>query len=258
MQPMTSAGADAPTPEELAAHISVQFDRWGRRVVAPASCEITPGSDLARDGSRKLPGGRVLGKVVWRALATAGEHAAAAGHLLRAYDNAVFAKPNLTWARTTLVGAAKALYVLDPDDADERRVRALRLLRAESADVHRLIKVWQGEGALDQELSKAADELQQDSEAALVSMQQKPGSQISESALLEAVAHHLDGGPANPLARVQELWNTTSGIAHARTWAWDTGLEDSTGAEQVVRIWILPIDLMYSAWELWNQRRGKG
>lgn len=245
------------SPESLAPWIEAQFQAWAARITDPASTRIAPGSSLDLDQARDLPGGRNPVQVVWRAMATAGEHAAAAGQLIIASGGGIPTKPFLTLARTTMIGAAKVLYLLEPDDSEERRIRALRLLRTESKDVTRLIKVWENETTVpvDPELRLVADELQAESEAALVQMGEKAGSEMGDAALLMAVAPHLSDGPANPLARVMESWNLSSGNAHARSWAWDVGLEDDAPVNQFVRVWILPVDLMDHAWELWNLRR---
>lgn len=243
--------------EESAALIREAFDAWAARITEPRSFTILPGSVLAAQQSPDLPGGRMLPEMAWRAMANAGEHVAAANHVIA--TGSVLVKPFLTLARTTMIGAARTLYLLEPDEPDQRRIHALRLLRTESKDIHRLLGVWEDEVGrpADPDLRQFADDLKAETERALVEMGESPRSEMADAALLSHAAERLSHLPIDPLARVMELWNLSSGNAHARTWLWDMGLEDGKDyAGQFAWVWSLPMYLMDEAWELWNARRG--
>jgi len=248
-------------PDELARHIDEAAVAWDARVQDPASIWMRPGCDLLLHQDQQLPGGRTHAQIVWRAMAAAGEHSAS-GYFMRAGSEwGVRTKASLTLARTTMLGAAKALYLLEPDDAETRIIRALLLLRTEAQDVHRLVKNWEDAtppmvDTLTSALRQEADSLTAKTQEELVRLGRKPDSKISEIELLTAAAAHLEDRLNDPQTRIGELWNVGSGNAHARSWSWDTGLEDDVPANQVVRVWRIPLDLLDTAWDLWNVRRG--
>ncbi|GAA1739161.1 hypothetical protein GCM10009809_38240 [Isoptericola hypogeus] len=244
--------------EDSAALIREAFDAWAVRITDPERFgAVLPGSVLAAQQAPDLPGERDLPKMAWRSMANAGEHVAAANHVIA--TGSVLVKPFLTLARTTMIGAARTLYLLEPDEPDQRCIHALRLLRTESKDVDRLIGVWEAEVGrpANPDLRKLADDLRTETENALIQMGENPRSEMADAALLSHAAKRLSHLPGDPLARLMELWNFSSGNAHARTWTWDMGLERGKDyAGQFARVWSLPMYLMDEAWELWNERRG--
>lgn len=237
--------------------ITRSAEAWGARVQDPASIFLATGCDLERDLA--LPGGVGVDRLVWRALGTAGEHVGLLSHCVVTSDGGVFAKPYLSLARATMLGAARALYVLEPDASDDRRARGLQLLRAEANDVSQVVADWEaaarGEGP--SQARKEADRFKAECERELTSVGRKPGSVMSETALLGSVAPQLADGLRDPRNSILQLWRLSSGTAHARTWAWDMPLEDDDPLTQYVAIWSLPMGMMERAWELWNRRRGR-
>ena len=127
---------------------------WGARVQDPASIEVASGSDLEDD--KVLPGGLEVARLTWRALGTAGEHAGLLAHIVASSGGGVFAKPYLSLARTTMLGAARALYVLEPDAPADRRARALQLLRTEATDTHKVVGDWEASRATGDQRVQAA------------------------------------------------------------------------------------------------------
>lgn len=242
---------------EIGQWITRSAEAWGARVQDPASILLATGSDLERDPA--LPDGVGVDRLVWRALGTAGEHVGLLSHCVETSDGGVFAKPYLSLARATMLGAARALYVLEPDTSDGRRVRGLQLLRAEANDVSQVVADWEA-ATRGQDLSqarKAADQFKAECEHELTSVGRKPGSVMSETALLGAVAPQFADGLSDPKSSLLQLWRLSSATAHARIWAWDMPLEDDDPLTQYVAIWSLPMGMMERAWELWNRRRGR-
>lgn len=236
-----------------------RLGNWGRRVMAPSCAHVAPGSQL--DTPEIADTGHTPARVVWRAFGTAGEHAGAAHSAVELTGGGVRTKPFLTAARTVMLGAARALFVLEPDDPTEREVRALQLLRAEAHDLDRLIADWEtSTGSVDAGWAKArqdADDFRTACETQLLARGKRSGSKISETDLLTRVAPHLSGGTQHdPLIIVMNLWRLGSGTAHARSWAWDSGLEDEPFAVQMAAVWTVPMGLMEAAWILWCERRG--
>ena len=215
---------------------------WGARVQDPASSKVAPGSDIEDD--KVLPGGLEVARLTWRALGTAGEHAGLVAHIVASSSGGVFAKPYLSLARTTMLGAARALYVLEPDAPVDRRARALQLLRTEATDTHKVVGDWEASVATgDQGVRDAravVDQFRTDCERELVAAGKKAGSVMTETALLAAVAPHLSEGVLDPEASLMHLWRLSSATAHARTWSWSAPLEDEDPMMQYAHIWDCP------------------
>lgn len=230
---------------------------WGARVQDPRSVKIAANSALAHD--QALPGGVTHAHFAWRSLGTAGEHLGAGHYMTISSGGGVRTKPYLSLARATMLGAARALFLLEPISSLDRRRRALQLLRAEAMDLHRLVADWESVAGSTSVVAARTevDHFRQECERELVRSGLKPGSVMSETSLLLEVAHHLDDGVPDPTASVMDVWRLSSATAHARTWFWDSGLEDEDYLVQHVRIWSVPVGLMEAAWGLWNVRRAE-
>ncbi len=229
--------------------------RWGRRVQDERCAYYAPGSDL--DQQLFANSHHSTGLVAWRALGTAGEHAGLAFYVTQP-TGAVPTKPYLSLARATLLGAARALYVLEPDDAHEREVRTLRLLRTEAQDVLYVVEDAEtatGVTAETKEDRKAAEDLLAECEAALKARNEKSWK-IRETEMLKAVAPLMPPGSKDPLRSVMTVWRWGSGTAHARAWTWETDFEDEPSKVQFLVIWSNAMGLMEAAWDLWCKRRG--
>lgn len=251
---------DLALEDDLADAITSQLEIISELVGDPASLTIARGSDLNFPGQPRIGEDR-LPSLLWRGLATAGEHMAMVHAQHVAEQNAVRTKPYYTLARTVTLGAAKAIYVLEPDDREERRIRALRLLLKDDEDglaLARDIKREIGENA-DPDFVAGFEETERRIaalHAELVSQGAvKKDHYITETRLLQRCAHYLGATP-NPEASISNAWRVGSGFAHARSWAWDTGIEDEPAVVQFVVIWSTPVQLMNVAWRLWDKRRG--
>lgn len=212
----------------IAEWITQSAAEWGERVQVPQAANVDLASDLARDA--ELPAGLTPGHLAWRSMATAGKHLGALHHIVSTTDNGVRVKPYLSLARATMLGAARALHVLEPACADGRRKHALQLLRAESEDLDRLVGDWENSapGAEVAEMRRFADSFRADCERELIALGLKPRSMKAETQLLLDVAHHLQDGTPDPVASVMDVWRIASGTAHARTWPWDRGTRTRT------------------------------
>ena len=221
--------------------------------------QVGPGSDIGQ-APRLFDGGPTTGQVVWRALAAAGEHAAQASWIVDTAPQ-IRAKPHLSLARTCLLGAARALYVLEPDDLLDREVRTLELIREEAKNVIDVTTGLSADGTgpysgIDQEALDLAHDFERECEAALIVRGKKPGRVIKETMLLENVAHLTPPSKNDPRMTLLFLWRLSSGAAHARSWSWDLDLEDLPTETRFLITWSTPMALMDAAWELWCQRRG--
>lgn len=239
----------------IAEWITQSAAEWGERVQVPQAANVDLASDLARDA--ELPAGLTPGHLAWRSMATAGKHLGALHHIVSTTDNGVRVKPYLSLARATMLGAARALHVLEPACADGRRKHALQLLRAESEDLDRLVGDWENSapGAEVAEMRRFADSFRADCERELIALGLKPRSMKAETQLLLDVAHHLQDGTPDPVASVMDVWRIASGTAHARTWPSESGYEDHDPLHAYVRIWSVPLGLLEHARELWDARR---
>lgn len=244
------------TTNEFADWIAAAAEGWSDIVQDPQSVYIDPTSDLAGDAG--LPGGVAPAQLAWRAIGTAGEHVGAMHHILSTTNGGVMAKPYLSLARATMLGAARALYVLEADTPGNRRSRSLQLLRAEAEDLHRLVSDWERAATSTDvvEARREIDAFRAECERELLASGLKAGSVKTETTLLLDIAHHLDDTARDPVAAVMNVWRSGSGTAHGRSWMWDSGLEDQEPAEQLARIWYVPLSLQERAWELWNLRKG--
>jgi len=196
--------------------------------------------------------------VAWRAIASASEHAGFAEFARFASRGGVVARPNGSLARAALLGAAKAIYLLSPDDPGERVVRAARLANTEAADAERMIQNW---GAQDNPVGTLGNLVEQSQDLAteaariLMSAGVNGGSKINETELLKAAVAALPVAPFDSEVQALTLWNRLSGVAHSRAWTWSvpTGV---VPREDFVETWYLPVVLLAEAWRLWNLRRG--
>lgn len=244
----------------VAAWINSELATWAERVSDPESARIYPGSDLAQD--QLLPDGVPQGLLAWRALGTAGEHAGAAHFMVTKSDGGVFAKPFLTLSRTVMLGAARALYMLEPDNPARRHSRSLQLLRTEAQDTQNLVRNWEdpaedGGGELS-EIRQASDAFREECEQALQQAGLPARSEMKDGALLRTAAPHIADyvhPDIDALQVVWHFWNLSSATAHARAWAWSEGIEDRPAIVQFCNIWAGPLGLLDKAWDRWNARR---
>lgn len=230
--------------------------------------EITPqpSSDLevmARDLTRVGDKTEVV-RALWRPLATATEAGAAMGkffdHLGGMNQTGVAAL-----ARIVLLGAARTIYLLAPDEEPTRTLRFLEVANGECDDY---IKALHAEYELDPKLHPLAASLNDVSarktkiEDELAHRGYNRGRGVKEVVVLTTAAEHVkhlgvtDGKHQAPFPElVSLLWNDTSAVSHARGWHWD-GPRASSPADREVRLLVPSGSLLACAWELWQDRAG--
>ncbi|MBO1756871.1 hypothetical protein [Allobranchiibius sp. CTAmp26] len=111
------------------------FHQLGLDAFKEARSLVHPGSDLAVDvaalnGVTEID----LGKQAWYPLLTACEVAGNVPVLFGPHGTDVRPMPLAVLMRTVLIGAAKSIYVLAPDDSSERQLRLLRVADVDLTD----------------------------------------------------------------------------------------------------------------------------
>ncbi|MBD8021006.1 hypothetical protein [Brevibacterium gallinarum] len=233
----------------------------GRLVENPASVERDANSAIATHMRKFGESEQHLNPayLAWRSIASAGEHAGIAEHLRFVTGGGILDRPQASLARATLLGAARAIFVLQPDSARERISRAAKLANNEVKDARRMLDAWSDRtamvpGLLDS-LDKHTSELAESAGRILVREGLKERTSVNESDMFRVVAPQLPGDPDQSVTRVFELWNRASGVAHARSWTWNTpyGIDHQF---DFIDTWSVPVELLVEAWKLWNLRRG--
>lgn len=197
--------------------------------------------------------------LAWRSIASAGEHAGLAEHLRFVTGGGILDRPQASLARVTLLGAARAIFVLQPESARERISRAAKLANHEAKDARRMLDAWSDRSAMVPgllgELDKQTSKLAESAGRILVRDGFKEGTSVNDSEMLRVVSAQLPGDPDQSVTRVLELWNRASGVAHARSWTWNTpyGIDHQF---DFIDTWSVPVELLVEAWKLWNLRRG--
>lgn len=240
--------------------VLAELSDWSHRIQDRGSLRIARRSDL--DQPPVIPGPVHRTQVLaWRALATAGEMAGHAFATVTHTEGGVSTKPFLTTSRTALLSAARALYVLESDSPDERKFRTLQLLVKEFKDIKSVIDEWEkGGGTVTRSLARQRAQAIKNLDhcgKALASLGKPAGSHQNDTSLLAEASKHLTGGTIHdPRTNVFTMWHVSSGVAHGRSWPWDSGLEYTSPATQLAVNWSNSLGLMDAAWILWNQRRG--
>lgn len=173
----------------------------------------------------------------------------------------IVTRPQTSLARTTLLGASRVIYLLSPDNASERIVRAAKIANQEAKDAKRMLNAWSEEGEtsatflgdLDYQTSQLAEEAAQN----LVKAGLTEKSSINETEMLAAVAPELSEYYDDAEAEIMMFWNRASGVAHARAWTWSTHWGLTHPQVDFVSTWQLPMLLLTRAWAIWNIRRGE-
>jgi hypothetical protein len=158
--------------------------------------------------------------LAWRAIANASEHAGFAEHMRYVTSGGVVPRPHASLARVSLLGAARAVFILSPDDSRERAVRAARLANAEAQDARRMIDNWSSQAGPEDllgGLEHQAQDLAQEAARILIAADQNGGSKIDETSLLREAVAALSVSPPDGEEQILTLWNRISGVAHARS-----------------------------------------
>lgn len=219
-----------------------------------------PGSELDKHSGDYTDSQQYLNPapLVWRAIASAGEHAGFAEHMRFITTGGVVFRPQASLARVTFLGAARALYILMPDDPNERGIRAAKLANQEANDAQRMLNAWQSQtdahpqflGDLHEQTQEVADFAAQ----ILVNAGLRERSTIDETSMIKEVVSQLSDVPIDAEEQVLALWNRLSGVSHARSWTWSMPTGEVPQSD-FVHTWSIPIHLLSKAWELWNLRR---
>lgn len=245
---------------------AVRMSYWGQTVSDPESLRWSPGSAVEAHLERSEAGGPEADlevvRLAWRSLAAACEHAGAGYVLHEATHKGVIPFPQLSLARAAMLGSARTIYLLEPEDPNERLVNAARLTNKEVRDSRGLYKKAKAQaraedGAELAAIDRALASLESVAQEVLRSAGFNPASTITETDLLDRVSHHLEAGMPDSSIGVHFAWRYGSGAAHARNWVWGSGgMLSGNPTEQFAVIWSVPLGLTGVAWELWNIRRG--
>ncbi len=166
--------------------------------------------------------------------------------------------------RTVLLGTAKCVYVLGPDDPDERQLRLLRMANVDLQDRIRALEAAttlniNDPGADYTPQLKSRRVAQCQVAAELAKRGQKEGSGIGETALLkEAATTVVLRNPAETYVPnlTMMLWNDMSGASHARAWHREAFHDIYTAGYRTLQLLIPAHAFLDTAWRLWHQRRG--
>lgn len=267
---LQSVTKDAQEPPEfiqaLDEHCLLHMAYWGEQVTRTESTAKAPGSVIQQlweelEAQQEPLLDLNVAVLAWRSIASAGEHLGLAHRVHQTTKGGVVPRPQMSLARGALLSAARAIYLLQPDSAIERNVRAAQLANQEVKDAGDFLQVWaaideDGELATDlEQTSTYFNALKSAAQNRLVAAGRKPDSRMGETALLKAVAPVLADGMEHPEFGVMSAWRKGSGAAHGRSWVWGALPDGLHPAEEFVAIWSVPVGLMGHAWTLWNQRR---
>lgn len=241
--------------------LGVMMAYFSQLASTPEASETIPGSELDKHYRQYPDSQQYLNPayLAWRAFASASEHAGFAEHMRFITTGGVVPRPQTSLARVTLLGAARALYVLMPDDPCERIIRAAKLANQEAKDARRMLEAWQNQthtqpdflGDLESQTREVADS----AEKILVDAGLPEGSTINEISMLKNVVSQLSDVPSDAEEQLVALWSQLSGVSHARSWTWSV-LSGEVPQFDFVHIWTIPVDLLAAAWEFLNLRRG--
>lgn len=229
------------------------LQQWQSRVGEPGSNQVHPGSSLASESDPVS--GISMAAAIWRPLARAGEEFIYVASVIDATRGGAFSRPYYVGARAALLGAARAMWLLEPESADERHVRCLRLLNNEADDVLRLVKGlredWpEAERSELRSLETESQTLAKSVGDALSAAGHNPKSGIKETEVIRAVAPLLGNGMDKPVEATMHLWRVSSGLAHARIWAFDA--DPGRHAQESTQLaWSIPAGLAEHAWGRW-------
>lgn len=146
------------------------------------------------------------------ALISATQHLNLARSALMARDLYPIAHPSTL--RGALIGSSRAVWLLWPDDAEERQQRALRVVY----ESHRRFRQFAHSAGLDEQSVSTFDELATEARAAWRATRTlKANDAAPDGVVITATAAHLfDGDPRRD--QVAAMWMQGSGDAHGLPW----------------------------------------
>lgn len=250
--------------EKLAAldhHIGIEMAYFSELSSTPEASRTRTGSEMDHHIQQYSDLQQHLNPayLAWRSLASASEHAGFAEHMRYVTTGGVVMRPQSSLGRVSLLGAARALFVLRPDDPKERQIRSARLANQESKDAQRMLDTWGTQVDMDPVfLSDLEDQTRKLADAAaelLAEASLRATGSINEVSMLKKVVEETEGFPIDAEAQALALWNRLSGVSHARSWIWSTPYGTNPRFD-FLGTWTIPTALMTEAWRLWNLRRG--
>lgn len=228
---------------------------WKSRVHSEDSTVVEAGSAL--DDPVLLPGDAPVAKAIWRLLADGGSHFYAHDAWMRATGGGMLLKSSAALGRAAAICGSRAMYILTGEDHATRRMRALQLMNDEVDGLAKIAKAGtarQSPAAVEQ--VKIVESYRSQVGEALVALGQSPRSVKSDTALFaEAVNYFPREKRAEAELQITTMWQIASGMAHGRSYGWDTGIEDEDCAAQLAFAWGIPAQLLEMAWDHWNARR---
>ncbi|WP_206797021.1 hypothetical protein [Amycolatopsis sp. MtRt-6] len=241
-------------------------ESWIERVGRPATLPA-PGSELAVDDQATDP--RRLSHLALTAVGAAVDHFHASS-LLISTGRVVHMNAQFTLLRAALENAATAVFMLGPDDSQERIFRALRIAWSDVVDQHNLLdnvnqpprKSLAAHKTELQNLAKAQGMTKAD--VAKIAARALSYSMIVKTAGAEAF-----GDKVGPLALT--IWMVNSGSAHGKQWEAITKIDRANlvatddvtvsqgqvtaGSTQLRLSAVMARRMIERAWALYDQRR---
>lgn len=191
-------------------------DGWSARVASPEP--IDQKSSLGADS---LPGLDVA-ESVWYSMCVAWEHLAFAMGAMRA-TGTLYPSAYVTVARTALLAAVNAVWVLSPSSRLERRRRAIRLRADDLRNQRTAIEEFP---APDKEEESARDELLvliadrqdtlQGAATAIGVVEDVRKMKMDQTQVMSRVEEHLRSADADGTMFLREMWRLASAAAHAQ------------------------------------------
>ena len=202
-------------------------------------------------------------RLPWYALLTACDVAQGVPRLFGQHRVQLLPVPVAVLMRAVLLGSAKCLYVLGPDETAARQVRLLRLANVELQDEIRGLQAATVLNAADPEADYSArlqecSNAQQQVRGELIRRGYTEGSAVNETELLEAAEEILLKLPTNAhMPKLTKmLWSELSGVSHARAWHRDSFDNVYSADYRTLQLLVPARAYLNTAWELWHQRRG--
>lgn len=243
------------------AEIGQHMAYWAELASTPSSQRLAPNSSLQLHASRLVSETESINVSVqaWRALASASEQAGFAEHARYITGGGIVDRPQTSLARSVLLGSARTIYLLEPEDPEDQVVRAAILANQEVSDLRNTVRSWNEigvplKGTLDT-LSAYADATAEKAAAALEGGGLKPTRSTKDTEILKTTLSFAMGDGEKDLTMLMEFWNRASGMTHARGWPWSVHPPFDPAAS-FLNAWVIPCRYLETAWNLWNERRG--
>lgn len=248
------------TDDELNQWMEI-FDEWMSRFYnSGQGYQLTrPGGSL--DTDEPLPTTHWQpAHLAWRALAASCENLGTISEYLTLTNKAIMVKPFAAMSRVALLGAAKCVYLMEPDDRAARHRRFLQLVNDEVHSVNLMVEdVPEGldtSSEFERIKSYVADLKATGRRLSTAAGLTSETRRLRETALLEEVSHVLDVFGASSRMAVMDAWRYTSGIAHAQSWHWDLFPQGETPPDlQLNRLVLASGRMTQRAWDFWELRR---